>query len=297
MNPNSSAVSCDLPARNGRTVRTAGRCASSRTTPVAVARAHRLAAGSAYPQIAAAHAAARSVIERGDLPGVPVSAQVTVPVADLHRFLTDAERTGDELDAVWQVLLERARRDGDWQLVALGIVAPRLAQIAGRTAGRVYVELREEIAAAVLGAFVEALLTVTPDLGRGLIVYQLLRRAQAAGQKIVDQRKAACKRQPTETEREERLPAPGSIGRSANHPDLALARLVARGVISKDEAELIGRHRIEGVTLRRLGAERGWYPMQATRALRAAEGKVARALGHASSETVRHIGTGAAEVC
>ncbi|MBR7839106.1 hypothetical protein KDL01_37920 [Actinospica durhamensis] len=236
-----------------------------------------------------------SVIERGHLPGVPVSAHRNVPVADLHRFLIAPERTTTELDTAWEVLLERARRDADWQLVALGVAAPRLAQIAARTAGRVYVAVREEIAAAVLGGFAEALLTVTPESGRGLIAHQLLRRAQAAGQKVVDQRKAACKRQPTEAEREEHLPEPGTVGRGASHPDLALARLVARGVITAQEADLIGRHRIEGVTLRRLGAERGWYPMQATRALRAAEHKVARALGYAQPGTARRATVHTAE--
>lgn len=297
MNPNSPSVSCDRTARADRTVRTSSLCTPSRSAVAPAAGVHRLAAGSAYPQIAAAHAVARSAIERGHLPAVPVGAHRSVPVAELHRFLIDPVRTGAELDAVWEVLIERARCESDWQLVVLGIVAPRLSQIAARTSGRVYVALREEVAAAVLAAFTEALLTVIPDPRRGMIVHQLLRRAQAAGQKVVDQSKAACKRQPTEDEREEHLPQPGSVGRAANHPDLALARLVARGAISKDEAELIGRHRIEGTTLRQLGAERGWYPMQTTRALRAAERKVASALGHVQREPVRRAIPQAAEVC
>lgn len=43
------------------------------------------------------------------------------------------------------------------------------------------------------------------------------------------------------------------------------AWLVAARVIDRDEAELIGRHRIEQVTLRQLCSERGWYPMQGSR--------------------------------
>ena len=285
MNPNSPAVSCDRPARPAQAVRAArpsGVCTQPRTVPAPApaARSRRLAAGSAYPQIAAVHAAAMSVIERGHLPAVPAGPHGSVTPAALHRFLIAPERTSAEVDAAWTLLLERVQQDTDWQLVVLGIAAPRLAQIAARTAGRVHIGLREEITTAVLGAFAEALLTLTPDPRRGLIVHQLMRRAQAAGQKVVDQRKAACKRQPSDAEHDESLPAPGSVARGANHPDLALARLVTRGVISADEADLIGRHRIEGVTLRQLGAERGWYPMQTTRALRAAEHKVARALGH-----------------
>jgi hypothetical protein len=283
VNPNSPSFSCDSSVRESAS-RTYGACVAPRNVPVVGSRARHLAAGSAYPQIAAAHRAAVAVIERGQLPAVPVNAHRMVPVADLQDFLISRERTGAELDAAWEVLIDRARRSADWQLVALGIAAPRLVQIAARTAGRVHVALREEIAAAALAAFAEALMTLAPDPQRGLVVHQLLRRAQAAAQRVVDQRKAACKRQAGDTESEESLPRSGCVGHAPNHPDLALARLVVRGVITKDEADLIGRHRIEGVTLRQLGTERGWYPMQTTRALRAAERKVACALGHSSED-------------
>jgi hypothetical protein len=250
------------------------------TTATAAANGTRRAAGDAYPQITAARRAACAVIERGGLPGIPVAAGTAVPAGGLLAYLTDPQRTGAELDAVWRVLLDRARREADWQLVALGMTAPRLVQITARAAGHTHPALREEVAAAVLGAFAEAVLTLAPEPGRGLLVYQLLRRAQAAAQRVVDQSTAACRRAPEGRAPGEGLPASGLVGRAPNHPDIALARLVARGVISADEAELIGRHRIEGVSLRRLGAQRGWYPMQTTRALRAAERKVADDLGH-----------------
>jgi hypothetical protein len=49
-------------------------------------------------------------------------------------------------------------------------------------------------------------------------------------------------------------------------------------VIDQAEAELIGRHRLEGVSLRRLAAERGTYPMRLCRLLKAAETRVIAAL-------------------
>lgn len=245
------------------------------------------AAELAYPQISAARRAASMVIERGHLPGIAVAAYQVVPVSKLLAYLVDPARTPGQLDTVWQTLIERARRDADWQLVALGMAAPRLARIASRAAGRRCAHTREEITAAVLDGFAEALLTLTPDPAKGLLFYQLVARAQAGAQKVLDRFQRECRRDASGWEKDEVLPRLGHAGRVPNHPDIALARLVARGVLTTDEAELIGRHRIEHTTLRQLGQERGWYPMQTTRALRAAERKVAAALGHRLPEPAR----------
>ena len=48
--------------------------------------------------------------------------------------------------------------------------------------------------------------------------------------------------------------------------------------LTAEEADLIGRHRLEGHSLRRIAAERGWYPMKAHRILREAEKRVISAL-------------------
>ncbi|WP_034267167.1 hypothetical protein [Actinospica robiniae] len=246
---------------------------------------------SSFPEIAAVRRAAQAVIERGELPGVPVTPSHCMPVSGLLEFLVDPARTPAELDAVWEVLIERARRDEDWQVVALGLAAPRLAQIAAKAAGRTVAASRQEIAVAVLTDFTEALLTSTPDPARGLIVHQVLRPAQAAAQRVCDRYAAACRRSSAVITDDAERPGTDEGGASRpNHPDLALARLVAEHVITPDEADLIGRHRIERVTLRDLGAERGWYPMQTSRALRTAEAKVARALGRAFPAAARRHG-------
>lgn len=190
---------------------------------------------------------------------------------------------------MWETLIERARRDADWQLVALGMAAPRLARIASWATGRRCAHTREEITTAVLDGFAEALLTLTPDLNKGLVFYQLIARAQAGAQKVIDQLRRECRRDGAGWEKDEVLPRLGHAGSVPNHPDIALARLVVRSVLTTDEADLIGRHRIEHVTLRQLGQERGWYPMQATRALRAAERKVAATLGHRFLDPARRL--------
>lgn len=246
---------------------------------------------SSFPEIAAVRRAAQAVIERGSLDDVPVDTSHRVAIAGLLEFLIDPARTRDELDGVWEVLIERARRDEDWQVIALGMAAPRLAQIAARAAGGAFAAFRSELAVAVLTEFTEALLTAAPDPAGRLIVHQLLRSAQAGAQRVRDRHTAACRRSGSAEVDDANRPEVAGHGASGpNHPDLALARLVAERVITRDEAELIGRHRIERVTLRDLGAERGWYPMQTTRALRTAEAKVARALGHAFPTPPRRHG-------
>lgn len=175
------------------------------------------------------------------------------------------------------------------------MAGPLLAKMTARTAGRRYLQLREEIAAAVLAGFTESLLTLTLEPGRGLIVYQLLRRAEANAKQVRRRCLAHAERtaplvhgdaadnedeRDRKSDRDEQRLACGRDPYRPGHPDIALARLVERRVITRDEADLIGRHRIEHVTLRQLGDERGWYPMRTTRALRAAEAKVANALGH-----------------
>lgn len=251
---------------------------------------------SACRPIAVVRRAAEKLIGSGRLEALRVlGALEPLPLDGLLAYLTSSSRTPEQIDAVWTALAARARIDADWQAVALAIAAPLLAKITLRAAGRRYTELHEEIAAAVLAGFTESLLTLELEPGRGLIIYQLLRRAEANAKQV--RRRATAHEERTtplthsdagdETEsrvcksqRDERQLACGRDPYRPGHPDLALARLVERRVITRDEADLIGRHRIEHVTLRQLGDERGWYPMRTTRALRTAEAKVARALGH-----------------
>lgn len=251
---------------------------------------------SACRPIAAVYRAAQRLIDSGRIEALPVPGMPgPLPLEGLLAYLTSSSRTPEQIDAVWTALAARARTDADWQVVALATAAPLLAKITLRAAGRRYAELREEIAAAVLAGFTESLLTLELQPGRGLVIYQLLRRAEANAKQVRrravahDDRTAALTHADADddtqervcrSQRDERTLACGRDPYRPGHPDLALSRLVEQRVITRDEADLIGRHRIEHVTLRQLGDERGWYPMRTTRALRVAEAKVARALGH-----------------
>lgn len=229
-----------------------------------------------------------ALCQRGTL-GVLLTLAGPVALADLGAYLTCAMTDEAERDRLWRVVVERGREPGavasSWRLAALGLALPRLIHIALRARSRESARLveAEEITAEMLSCFTDALGTVelTPEIDAAdpvdPVVWRLARAAAAGAQRAADRAAAHHRRTAADNDQ---VPAAVACGHGRpSHPDIALARLVAAGVIDASEAELIGRHRIEQVTLRQLCSERGWYPMQATRALRTAEAKVARALG------------------
>jgi hypothetical protein len=227
-----------------------------------------------------------ALCERGTL-GVLPTATGPAALADLGAYLTCALTDTAERDQVWRTVVKRSRESGtlaaSWRLAALGLALPRLIHVALRARSRESARLAEtqEITAEMLSAFTDALHTIdlVPDAADAAdpVVWRLARAAAAGAQRACDRAAAHHRRTAADTDQ---VPEVGACGQARpSHPDIALASLVAAGVIDASEADLIGRHRIEQVTLRQLCAERGWYPMQATRALRAAEAKVARALG------------------
>jgi hypothetical protein len=76
------------------------------------------------------------------------------------------------------------------------------------------------------------------------------------------------------------LPAAGSVPppRVAGHPDFVLARAVRAGVITVEEADLIGRSRLEGTPMRRIAAARGISPSWACRLRKDAETRLVAAI-------------------
>lgn len=179
---------------------------------------------------------------------------------------TDAQT----VDAIWRALVGRARGEGGaWLLLAAGCALPRLRSIAWHVC-RTPAADRDEVAQELLTAFTHALLhaTALPEVD---VLGELLRPARAAAHRLADQgRQIARTRAP--------LPGPMAPPPPGGHPDFVLADLVRTGVITAAEADLIGRHRLEGVSLRRIAAESGSYPMRLSRCLRDAEGRVIAAL-------------------
>jgi hypothetical protein len=193
-----------------------------------------------------------------------------LPLAVVRPLLTDPSTPPQVVDGIWRTLAGRARgQGGEWILAAVGCALPRLRAAAWHAARNHEVE-RDEVAGAVLAAFTDALLTLDPIPQRD-VLDELVRPAFAAAQHANDQVRRAYRAHTP-------LPASFAPPPPPGHPDFVLADLVHDGVITRDEAELIGLHRLEGHSLRRIAAARGWYPMKAHRILRDAEMRVIYAL-------------------
>jgi hypothetical protein len=193
-----------------------------------------------------------------------------LPLAVVRPLLIDQTTPARTVDAVWVTLIGRARSgQAVWLLAAVGCALPRLRRAIWHATRTRCVD-KDEAAAAALAAFTEALLSVDP-VPRRQVLAELIRPAHNAAQQVADRVKRDRTRQ-CRLSASIQPPAPGG------HPDFVLADLVRDGVIDQAEAELIGRHRLEGVSLRRLAAERGTYPMRLCRLLKAAETRVVTAL-------------------
>jgi hypothetical protein len=193
----------------------------------------------------------------------------TLPLAVVRSILADPRTLPWVHDGIWHTLIGHARGDDtEWLLAAVGCALPRIRSSIWHATRDRRVD-KDEAAQAALTAFAEAVLTLDPAPERG-VLDDLVRYARNAAQTVADrtQRDYVSHRQPGS------FPPPAPSG----HPDLVLARLVREGVITAEEADLIGRHRLEGTSIRRLAAARGTYPMRLHRQLQAAEDRVIAAL-------------------
>lgn len=205
-------------------------------------------------------------------PGAPrVRTQLGVlPLAVIRPLLTDPATPPQVVDGLWRALAGRARGEGGvWILAAVGCALPKLRAAAWHATRDVRVE-RGEVAGAVLAAFTDALLTLEPLPASGMLG-ALTRPARNAAQRVADQ-VARVQRA--------HAPLPASMAPPAppGHPDFVLAELVRDGVITSEEADLIGLYRLEGRSLQHIADARGWYPMKVHRKLRSAEARVISAL-------------------
>jgi hypothetical protein len=177
-------------------------------------------------------------VDGGDFAGLPDRA---VPLGELRERLLDPGCRPATRDAVWAHLVGRSRREGGaWTIGCVGVGLPALLRIAATLTARFAGDPRD-VHAATLTGFLTALAEVEVDRPR--IMLRLRWAAYRAGH-------AALR---------EALDAPTPIGDDhpgtpvltsrAGHPDLVLARAVADGVLTADEAELIAATRWDGESL------------------------------------------------
>lgn len=175
--------------------------------------------------------------------------QRPIPVDELKRRLLDRSTSGDARDAAWAELVRRARTGGpSWMVAAVGVAMPGLRRVAGRLAHR-YDGDTADLDAEVLTGFLAAVKTV--DTTRPSVALRLCWAAFRAGAKA-----RYADGVPAETRRvdaDDGAAPPRPFG----HPDLVLARAVAVGVVTAAEADLVGRTRLEHVSLRAMARELG----------------------------------------
>jgi hypothetical protein len=195
-----------------------------------------------------------------------------LPLSVVRSILADPATPLSEADMMWRTLIGRSRSRGDngeWLLAAVGCALPRIRSGIWHATRDRHVE-RDEAALAALTAFTEAVLTLDPIPVTG-VLDELVRQARNAAQTVADH---VTRDRIAHRKLHASIPPPAPAG----HVDFVLADLVRDGVITRHEADLIGRHRIEGATIRRLAQLNEVPRMRIQRQLEAAEARVIAAL-------------------
>ncbi|RBQ17252.1 hypothetical protein DP939_25230 [Spongiactinospora rosea] len=190
--------------------------------------------------------------------------------------------TGREArDAVWRELLARARdRQATWMVGAAGIAEPGLRRIAGRIAAG-FAGDTTDLDAEVLAGFVLAVHycdPAKPNIAARLCWAAF--RAGLAARRATESRPLPA-REPDQITSAE--PRSGGLeqeepGAARGHPDLVLYGAVAQGVLTAVQAELIGRTRIEHLSLAQAAAQLGIPARWASTLRRRGELRLLRAL-------------------
>ncbi|PSK89961.1 hypothetical protein CLV63_12465 [Murinocardiopsis flavida] len=185
--------------------------------------------------------------------------------AELDRHLLSAPR--EVADAVWRVLLRRAREDdATWTVVAAGLALPGLYG-ARRWLRTGLGEGVDDLEAEMLTALVEEMRRT--DLSRSGVCGRLVYAARKAGQRHrYTVLRAWDRERPWERERAE----PSHAGHGAV---TLLARALGTGALRPLEAELIARTHLEHAPLRQVAAELGLSYITARRYRRRAQERLA----------------------
>jgi hypothetical protein len=184
------------------------------------------------------------VFDGRPIPGLP---DRLLPLDQLRSLLMAGAGTEVSV-AAWRHLAVRAREDGPvWVVGAVGVALPGLTRMAGRlsvgAAGAA-----EDIDSEVLAGFLTALRTA--DLEAPRVWLRLCWAAWRAGNR--------CRTVDDLLE----LPADLPVGsrsprRPYGHPDLVLSRAVHAGVLTVDQADLIGATRLGDVLVEQIAAASG----------------------------------------
>ena len=161
-----------------------------------------------------------------------------IPLSELAAILMHPSCSFAARDEVWRLLVARARTgDAGWTVGAVGVALPGLR----RAAYRLRRGSAGDVQAALVTEFLVALQRV--DIDQPRVISRLLSAAQTAARIALRVTEPA-----TSIEANEASSFP--LSRTPEgHPDVLLARAVAIGVLTADEAELIGVTYLQDVSV------------------------------------------------
>lgn len=166
-------------------------------------------------------------------PGLP---QRRIPLNELRELLMDAGLPLSAVDLVWMHLVTCSRdKGGAWTVACVGMALPALFAIVAELGAR-YADDHRDIHAAVLTGFLSELASI--NLARPWILWRLRCAALRAGHLFI--REALERPLPCDEDFHSSEPTP-----PWGHADFVLARAVAEGAITGEQAELIGSTRLE----------------------------------------------------
>jgi hypothetical protein len=175
-----------------------------------------------------------------------------VPLDELRVLLLHPSASASARNQVWAELVRRARGgDPAWVIGLTGIAMPGLRRAAGSLAAAWRGD-PADLQADVLTGFLSAVRALDlDDLESVPLASRLCWAAWRAGQVH------ACADAGWASRRRDLAAWRDGPGLPWGHPDLVLAAAVRHQILTRDQAALIGRNRLEGVPLSRIAAETG----------------------------------------
>jgi hypothetical protein len=198
--------------------------------------------------------------------GLPPGRLLLVPLRDL---LLRPHIAPETRDVVWRELIRRAREDrSSWLVAAMGMAMPGLRR-AVRQLHASFRGERDDLESAVAEGFVTALYKV--DLEDRALCARLVDAGRKAGVKQAFQN--------AEVDTGSWMPFASRTPHPPwGHPDIILADAVAAGILSLDEARLIGATRLERLQVKDIAAWLGELPNTVAGRRRRAEQRLRQAI-------------------
>lgn len=190
-----------------------------------------------------------------------------IALDELRDLLRQPDTTVGLKNVAWSALVARSQSlGGAWTVGAVGVALPRLVRLASSLASgagpntdggggagggfvRIIGDARVELDAEILAGFLTGL--GGANAAKAGLFPHLLRCARRGGLAWLRHQRGADT--PLAAAGFESMPPPAPAG----HPDLVLARAVNAGVLSVDEARLVGTTRIEHISVTALAARLG----------------------------------------